>query len=899
MANYYVNQTKTSYKKKKKEDSALVRELKKHQTKPKFDNIKVETEDKIKSIEYFNNLSEGEKEAFKKQLELKKVRDNYLYYLKYIYGDNYKITRFHTILAKICDNVVKRVEKGEKVRLLLTVGSQHGKGYPVDFPVLTTKGWKKHGELIIGDYVYNDKGEQVKVLGNQNPYMHPCMKVTFANGESHIVTREHLWKIISRYKIRKKLASGIVIPHNTEFREEIIETKELQNKVGSHNKSIAVLMNKPLQNENKELLINPYVLGLWLGDGCSANSEITCSDLDLPNILEAIGDKEHYIVVKKKGNPNVSYIVLGNKKRKGHQCGFTNDFRERLHLLGTLHNKNIPIDYLLASEEQRWELLQGLMDTDGSCDTRGNCEFCNTNKELAYNVYTLLHSLGIKARIGEYDAKLYGRFISKKYRVNFNPNKTDIIFKLTRKQDRVINNTQKDRNDKFKYFIKSIEPVEEHLVSCISVEGGMYLAGKELIPTHNSMTVTETLPSWFIGRNPDLRCIVTAYNADVAEKFGDRNRQKIKDFGKEVFNVEISDSQDNKTLWDIKGHQGGLLATGLNGSLTSNNGALIIVDDPFKNDIEANNQNIREQVWSNFRSSVMTRQRGMGNAIIVIHTRWHDDDLIGKILKSEDADRWTYVEFPCVWEKGIDKLLHRKIGETLCPEIGYDAEWASSMKKMLGAKMFNTIYQCRPYTENGEIVKIDHIKRYTKASLPSVFEEITMSCDLATGTKKSFDDPSGISVWGRVGGNHYLLDYCIKKMSFTDTLERIRFYCNKYPFMKKKIIESRANGNATIELLNKEIGGFVGFNPTESKETRLQLVLPFLEAGNVFFPDESIDRNIEEQIQIILKFPKVSHEEIVDMMTQYLLNYQYKYSGKIDTNNSFSKIANAIRGLKI
>ena len=78
------------------------------------------------------------------------------------------------------------------------------------------------------------------------------------------------------------------------------------------------------------------------------------------------------------------------------------------------------------------------MDTDGCCDTRGGCcEFCNINKELAYNVYTLLHSLGIKARIGEYDAKLYGRFISKKYRVSFVPSKTDTIFKIKRKQDRV------------------------------------------------------------------------------------------------------------------------------------------------------------------------------------------------------------------------------------------------------------------------------------------------------------------------------------------------------------------------------------------------------------------------------------------------------------------------------
>ena len=420
-------------------------------------------------------------------------------------------------------------------------------------------------------------------------------------------------------------------------------------------------------------------------------------------------------------------------------------------------------------------------------------------------------------------------------------------------------------------------------------------------PQHGkSITLTETLPSWFIGRNPDLRCIITAYNADIAEKFGDKNRQKIKEFGKELFNIEISDSQDNKTLWDIKNHQGGMFATGLSGSLTSNNGALIIVDDPIKNEIEASSPSIREQIWSNFKSAVMTRQRGEGNAIIIIQTRWHEDDLIGRILKSEVANEWIYVNLPCVWESGIDKLLHRKIGETLCPQIGYDSQWADSTKKLLGIRTWNALYQGKPFVEGGEIVKRDYIKFYTKASLPNVFEEITMSCDLTFGsTKNSFDDPCGISIWGRVGGNHYLLEYIIKKMSFTDTLERIRFYCGKYPMMKKKIIEAKANGNATVEVLNREIGGFVAYNPKESKEERLNLCLPFFEAGNIHFPSEEIDRNIEEQVQVFLRFPKVTHEEIVDITTQYLLNYQYKYSGKLNTDKKYSQLAKAIRGLRV
>ena len=419
-------------------------------------------------------------------------------------------------------------------------------------------------------------------------------------------------------------------------------------------------------------------------------------------------------------------------------------------------------------------------------------------------------------------------------------------------------------------------------------------------PQHGkSVTCTETLPSWFIGRNPDKRCIVTAYNADIAEKFGDRNRQKVKDFGKELFGIEISDSQDNKTLWDIKNHLGGLYATGLLGSLTSNNGALIIVDDPFKNGEEADNPTIRDRVWETFRDSVMTRQAGSGNAIIVIHTRWHEDDLIGRILASEVSDEWVYVNIPCVWENGIDKLLHRRIGETLCPELGFDSGWANSQRKLLGARKWNALYQGKPFMEKGELLSIDNIKTYNKGTLPPSFEEITMSCDLNFGSKNA-EDPTGIAIWGRVGGNHYLLEVVNKKISFTESLERVRFLCAKYPTMKRKIVEAKASGDALIDTLNNEIGGFVPYHPKMlSKVDRLKLCLPYFESGNVYFPNTTIDKESDNYIQQLIRFPKATHDEIVDITTQYLLNYQYKYGGKVNTDSKYSKIAKAIRGLSV
>ena len=437
--------------------------------------------------------------------------------------------------------------------------------------------------------------------------------------------------------------------------------------------------------------------------------------------------------------------------------------------------------------------------------------------------------------------------------------------------------------------VKKVENGEEVRI-CVSVP-----------PQHGkTTTITKTLPSWFVGRNPDLRCILTDYTADIAEQFGDNNRFLVKKYGKEIFGIEVSDTQDNKTLFNIKDHFGGVFSTGITGSLTSNQGALIIVDDPIKNGVEAENPKTRDDIWNIFTDSIITRKRGKGNAIFIIMTRWHEDDLVGR-LKQIDDGRWIFLNFPAIWEKGEDKYLHRQPGETLCPEpeVGFDAKKIEEQKRIMGIRKFNTLYQGQPYSDGGEMVKRTMIKLYDKRTLPVVFDEITMSCDLSFGTKGDNSDPNGIGIWGRVGGNHYLIECINKKMGFTETLDKLRYLCAKYPMMKRKIVESKANGNATIEILNREIGGFVGYNPKESKQARLELVMPFFESGNVYYPDESVDKDSETYIDQLTKFPKSTHDEIVDITTQYLLNYEYKTSGKVITDNKYSEFAKAIKGLRI
>ena len=438
------------------------------------------------------------------------------------------------------------------------------------------------------------------------------------------------------------------------------------------------------------------------------------------------------------------------------------------------------------------------------------------------------------------------------------------------------------------------------------VENGQKVRVCISVPFRHGKTtvITKTLPSWFIGRNKGKWSILTAYNADLAEEFSNNNRQLIKQFGKEIFNIETNDSQDNKYLFQTHecgkaenpNMDSGVMGVGIQGGIVGHGGELIIVDDPYKNDIQADNPTERENISRVFKSAVLTRSMGEGNAVIVIHTRWHEDDLIGELSKTGD---WLVINIPLIWEKGVDKLLHRKVGETLCPELGFDASWAEMTKRAIGNRLFQANCQGKPYIEGGNLVKRADIKFYDKTTKPSSFEEVVLSCDLSFGGKNKNNDPYCMSLWGRNGGDHYLLHIWGKRASFTETQTTLRVIKSEYPQLKKIIVEKKAMGGPIIETLGREISGFVPFDPKgASKEARFNSVTAYFESGNIHFPCEDLFPDIEEYVDQVLRFPNVGHDDFVDTISQYLLNYEYKYGGRIQTNSVYSTLSQVIRGFK-
>ena len=511
---------------------------------------------------------------------------------------------FHVVYYTLLD----KFAHGEIKKMIVQMPPQHGKALPVDTPVLTTKGWKKHGDLQPGDYVFGDDGKPKKVIANFGKYEWHTQKVIFADGNELVAAKEHVWKI---YADRD---------NHQGRKEEYTETQNLLK--GRHRRSPFIKADAVIEMPNAILPIDPYILGMWLGDGLSAQGVI----------VSGKEDKEHY-----------KSIGEVRKVRPGYYRCLVKGLSRELRVNGLLNNKHIPIGYLLADKEQRYELLRGLMDTDGTVDIKGRCEFCQMEGRLATDVYVLLRSLGFKPTLHKYDAILNGENVGRKVRIMFTPNRDQKIFKLERKQNRILTKKQQDRSDKNKFFIKDVATNNNEIVNCIQVEGGMYLAGLDLIPTHNSEGSSRKLPAFMLGLNPDTKICIGSYAATIARDFN-RDVQRIIDTPKyrEIFPKTFLNGSNvvtmantylrNSDVIEMVGHKGSLRVVGRGGSLTSKTVDVMIMDDVYKDYSEGNSPIVRNAAWKWYTTVVKKRLHNKSQELIVF-TRWHEEDLIGKIEK--------------------------------------------------------------------------------------------------------------------------------------------------------------------------------------------------------------------------------------------------------------------------
>ena len=386
-------------------------------------------------------------------------------------------------------------------------------------------------------------------------------------------------------------------------------------------------------------------------------------------------------------------------------------------------------------------------------------------------------------------------------------------------------------------------------------------------PRHGkSELVSRYFPAWFIGAFPDKRIILVSYEADFAATWGRKARDLLEEHGPSLFGIRVSGTSSAANRWDIEGHEGGMVTAGVNGPITGKGADIGIIDDPVKNDQEAMSVTYQERAYEWYKSTFRTRIQRDG-AIILIMTRWHENDLAGKLLaaQEEEGEKWEVVSLPAIAED--DDPLGREIGQPLCPGL-FTKDALESIKKAVGSYWWASLYQQRPSPAEGGIFKRNWWQYYRR--VPDRFDEIIQSWDMTFKDTKTADFVVG-QVWGRKGADKYLLDQVRDRMDFPATVQAVRNLSAKWPQAKVKLVEDKANGPAVIATLKKEISGLIPVEPQGSKESRAWAVSPEVEAGNIYLPDPSIAPWVHDFVEECAAFPNGANDDQVDAMTQALM----------------------------
>lgn len=356
-------------------------------------------------------------------------------------------------------------------------------------PILTTRGWSTMGNLRDGDEVYAPDGQPTKVV-QAHPIRvgRPCYEVRFRDGQRVVADEDHLWQVHDRWN------GGS---------ERVMSTKEIVESKGQNRYRFRVPVTEALWGPQVDLPLNPWLLGMWLGDGSTRDPDLTTGERDLSYLCERL-------VELGVGHQVFRY---GTKAPRVTLRGLMPAFRQ-LNLMWLeagrrKGRKFIPEQYMLASEQQRRQLLAGLMDADGTVGPH-QAQICMVNESLMRQVLQLVRSLGYRATWNETRAKIDGADKGPVYWVKFSTGWGESPFDMPRKREAFESRSRAAQTKS--NSIVAVVPVESRPTRCITVahESSLYLVGEGFVPTHNTRTAhkfawqAEPEPSWIAQLNLGL-----------------------------------------------------------------------------------------------------------------------------------------------------------------------------------------------------------------------------------------------------------------------------------------------------------------------------------------------------------------------------------------------------------
>lgn len=392
-------------------------------------------------------------------------------------------------------------------------------------------------------------------------------------------------------------------------------------------------------------------------------------------------------------------------------------------------------------------------------------------------------------------------------------------------------------------------------------------------PRHGkSMSISQYFPAWYLGKYPDNRIISSSYEADFAAQWGYKARNILTEHG-HLFNVSVASDSSAKDRWDIAGHTGGMNTAGVGGAITGKGCNILLIDDPVKNAEQANSKTYRDKTYEWYMSTAYTRLEP-GGSVVLVMTRWHEDDLAGRLLK-EEPDKWTVLNLPAIAED--NDQLGRKRGEALFPQR-YNVDALMDIKKTIGGYWWNALYQQRPSALEGSIFKKEHLKYASienglmrlDNSVVSLSDcLIFQTCDPAVSTKASADY-FVLSTWALTKNNDLIwIDDIRTRLEGPD---QINLFKQAYARWKPtvQLVESVGVGKTLFQMLKREGLPVVELKADSDKATRAMPAAARMEAGCVYLslslPDLS---DIEGEL---LSFPQGTHDDAVDTLS-YAVQY--------------------------
>lgn len=725
---------------------------------------------------------------------------------------------------------------------------ESAKALDVTTIVPTPNGYTTIGNIKVGDFVLDEFGKPVEVEYISPVFIeHPCFKLTMDTGEEIIADAEHLWSVQDKHKRRGNTLSTL----------EMFAKQDLGKPRGKYQEKAYRIPCTYAEYDEKELPIDPYLLGYWLGDGTSSQPNITVGDSDLESFKKNIA-WQHYTVHRYK--PGSVIVAL-------------HGFKKLLIDNGLLNNKYVPLPYMFGSTRQRFELLAGLIDSDGTIAKSGTkigtISFVNKNKRLAEAVRVLACSLGMKTTMIETMSKLYGKECGIVYKVSFKPSFK--FLKLERKNKYI--QEKQDRRSLLR-TISKIEPTESVPCVCIKVksESGCFQITSSHIITHNSTFVLRAFPLYrltyptkkanyivFIMANQtkaskQLKEIADTY---VSNEFLSLNLVKVKQQSDKAFECVVTDENGEEIRVRMEAYGKGSSIRGL--LWGDKRPDIIIIDDP--QDVE---DSLSDTIQTNDYDWFLSDAYFLGKRtrIFMIGNNLGEKCLIEQVINNKDLLKFNALRIPVMNENGESNWAERFPVE----EILEEKEAWRALGKL---DIWEREKMCIAISPERQTFKKEYFMYYAPTELKLEDCSIYTTVDLAISQKESADYTVVCTVAVNSDNKWFILDIDFDRYDPSQTIDAIfravQKYKPLYVGVEKVAYQASVKHYLEKEMPKRNIWFTVkDLEASSRKELRIATLQPRFKSGSVWFPmGAKFLTELESELQ---SFPKGLHDDLIDAL---------------------------------